>query len=230
MYIRGPILTQSEATAAQRTFTFEAVDATDGFTPETAHTYAGAEVQVSKNGGAFATSASVATHVANGVFQVVVAEADLDTLGEVLFRFADASSRTVYVACQVTAFDLNAALTATTVADAALDGRTKNRTIAMAAAAGDFIFDGADTGLGYEVVQALSGVVTVTGTWDSATATLQVCADPRAAVPVWSTHGTPLTANGNITITAPVRAIRLVTSGGGGSTALVANAIVTEPV
>lgn len=258
----GPKITQSEATAAQRTFHFHAVDATDGFTPETGHTYAAAgEAQVSKNGGAFADITGTVTQIgATGVFAVVASAADVDTIGTALFKFADATSRTVLVEVQVVAFDLNTALTAGGIADAVCDealsghttdgtvgealgfvetidttmdavaaGSTKNRAIAMAAAAGDFIFDGADTGLGYDVQQALSGTVAVTGTWDSATATLQSCADPTAGSPVWTTHGTPLTANGNITITGPVKAIRLVTSGGGGSTALTANAIVKEP-
>lgn len=229
MFQRGPQIVASEATAAQRTFTFEAVDATDGYTPETAHTYAGAEVQVSKNGGAFATAAGVATHVANGIFSFVADAADVDTIGEALFRFADASSRAVYVSCQVVALDPNVALTAATIATAVTARRTVNRVIAMAAAAGDFIFDGADTGLGYDIAQAISGTVTVTGTWNGATATLQSCADPLATVPAWATHGTPLTADGTITITGPVKAIRLVSSAGGGSTALVANALVVEP-
>lgn len=262
MFERGPMITQSEATAAQRTFTFNAVDATDGFTAEPTLNYedAASDVQVSKNGAAFANAAGVVTELSAGVYQFVAAAADVDTLGEALFKFVDAAARTVFVRCQVILLDLHTAITAAGIADAVCDealsghttdgtvgealgfvegmdtildavnvGRTRNRSIAMAAAAGDFIFDGADTGLGYDVDQATSGVVTVTGTWDSATATLQSCADPLAASPVWSTHGTPLTANGTITVTAPVKAIRLVTSGGGGTAALVANAIVVEP-
>lgn len=262
MFVQGPMFTQSEATAAQRTFTFFAVDVTDGITPELTLDYedAAADVQVSKNGGAFANAAGVVTEVAVGIYQFVAAAADIDTLGEALFKFVDAAARTVHVRCQVVALDLNTALTAATIADAvcdealsghttdgsvgealgfveamdtAIDGlstsRVKTRPISMAAAAGDFIFDGADTGLGYDIEQALSGKVTVSGTWDSATATLQSCVDPQAAVPSWVTHGTPLTADGTITITAPIRAIRLVTSGGGGTTALVATALVVEP-
>jgi hypothetical protein len=228
MNARGPIITVSEATAAQRTFTFEAVDATDGFTPETAHTYAGAEVQVSKNGGAFATAGGVATHIANGIFQYVAAVADVDTVGEALFRFADTAARPVYVSCQITAFDLNTALTAQTVADAVTDGRTKTRTISMAAAAGDFIFDGADTGLGYMVDQAIKIVVTVTGTFDSTSCQVQTNADPVGGQ-AWVNSGSAITAAGSVTITGPVGAIRLVTSGGGGTAALVATALVVEP-
>jgi hypothetical protein len=231
MYVRGPIITASEATAAQRTFTFEAVDATDGFTPETAHTYAGAEVQVSKNGGAFATAAGVATQISTtGVFQFVAAVADVDTIGEALFRFADASSRTVLVACQIAAFDLNAALTSQTIADAFTETRTRTRRYVMEAGTiGDTIFDGSDTGRGVDVLQALRTVITVAGTFDSTSAQVQTCADPTAAVPAWINSGSALTSAGSVTVTGPVGAVRVVTSGGGGSAALTCTALIVEP-
>lgn len=228
MYARGPIITASEATAAQRTFVFEAVDATDGFTPETAHTYAGAEVQVSKNGGAFATAGGVATHIANGVFQYVAAVADVDTIGEAVFRFADTAARPVYVACQIAAFDLNSALTAQAVADAFIETRTKTRRIPIVNATGGTTIDGVETCRGVEVLQALRTVVSITGTWDSTSAQVQVNADP-AGGQAWVNSGSALTANGAVTVTGPVGAVRVVTSGGGGSAALVATALAVEP-
>lgn len=229
MFVRGPIITASEATAAQRTFTFEAVDATDGFTPETAHTYAGAEVQVSKNGGAFATAAGVATQISTtGVFTFVAAVADVDTIGEALFRFADASSRTVLVACQIAAFDLNVALTAQIIADAFTETRTRTRRVSILNAVGGAVIDGAETCRGIEVLQALRTVIAVSGTFDSTSVQVQTNADP-AGGHAWVNSGSPVTANGQVTVTGPVGAVRAVTSGGGGSAALAITALIVEP-
>lgn len=67
-------------------FTFRVgpfVDATDGVTAETALTIAQADIQISKNGGAFAqTSASpTTTHDADGWYQCPLTSTDTNTLG-----------------------------------------------------------------------------------------------------------------------------------------------------
>jgi hypothetical protein len=60
------------------------VDSTDGFTAETALSIAQADIQISKNGGAFAqTSASpTTTHDADGWYQCPLTATDTNTLGD----------------------------------------------------------------------------------------------------------------------------------------------------
>ncbi len=102
--------TKDEATAAQATFCFVAVDSTDGFTPETGLTYAGADNQISKNGAAQGNLAGTVTEIgATGIYKVVLAAGDVNTLGTAVISFADAAARTHYAQIQVTAFDQNVA-------------------------------------------------------------------------------------------------------------------------
>ncbi len=72
----GRELQLSEATTALRTVMFPV---------GTAETQT---VQVSKNGGAFASSSSVASQVANTLYKLVIVAGDIDTLGEVAFQLA----------------------------------------------------------------------------------------------------------------------------------------------
>ncbi len=141
--------TQSEATAAQRTFQFFAPDVTDGFTAEPTLDYedAASDVQVSKNGGAFANATGVVTEVSDGVYQYVAATAELDTLGTVVWKFVDAAARVVFAQAQVIALDLNVAtvnpgaggITAASFAAGAIDAAA----IAVGAIAADAFAAGA---------------------------------------------------------------------------------------
>jgi hypothetical protein len=102
--------TKDEATAAQRTFSIVAVDATDGLTLEPGLTYAGADNTISKNGGAFGNLAGTVTEIAStGVYKVELAAGDVDTLGTAIVKFVDAAARTIWVTFQVIALDLNVA-------------------------------------------------------------------------------------------------------------------------
>lgn len=75
--------------------------------------------------------------------------------------------------------------------------------------------------VGVSASDVISAVVTMTGTWDGATVTLQECADPLAAVPVWTTYaGGAKTANGQVAVTGPVRALRATMSSAGGSSSV----------
>lgn len=77
---------QSESTAARRTFYFTATNTADG----SAYTGAlsGADLKISKAGGAEANSAGTATHIATGLFKYEAAVGECDTLGELCLRIA----------------------------------------------------------------------------------------------------------------------------------------------
>jgi hypothetical protein len=82
-------------------FTFRVgpfVDATDGVTAETALTIAQADIQISKNGGAFAqTSASpTTTHDADGWYQCPLTSTDTNTLGPLTVQIVMAGALPVW--------------------------------------------------------------------------------------------------------------------------------------
>jgi hypothetical protein len=74
-------------------------------------------------------------------------------------------------------------------------------------------------------VHAVDCDITVTGTWNGATATPQVCADVTATVPSWVTYGaSTLTANGTLRVSGPHPGVRIALTGSGGATSLAASA------
>jgi hypothetical protein len=74
------------------------VDATDGVTPETSLTIAQADIQISKNGGAFAqTSASpTTTHDSDGWYQCPLTATDTNTLGPLTVQITMAGAAPVW--------------------------------------------------------------------------------------------------------------------------------------
>lgn len=74
------------------------VDSTDGVTAETALTIAQADIQISKNGGAFAqTSASpTTTHDADGWYQCPLTATDTNTLGPLTVQIVMAGALPVW--------------------------------------------------------------------------------------------------------------------------------------
>lgn len=74
------------------------VDQTDGFTPETGLTIAQADVQVSKNGGAFAqkTATDTAVHQAMGVYSCQLYPAEVDTHGKLLIVVDKSSTARIF--------------------------------------------------------------------------------------------------------------------------------------
>jgi len=80
------LIKQSESTAARRTVYFTAVNTAD----DSAYTstLSGADIQVSKAGGAESNSSGTATHIATGLFKYVMTAGECDTLGEVSIRLA----------------------------------------------------------------------------------------------------------------------------------------------
>jgi len=85
---------QSEPTAARREVIFKLVDRTDNATPETGLTLTvgGSEVEVSKNGAAFGTSAGTAAEVGGGYYSYQFTAAELDTIGTVRLKLDDAAA------------------------------------------------------------------------------------------------------------------------------------------
>jgi len=102
----GPyLLQQHEPTAALRRVYFELVDATDGYTAEPGLTFSGAEIQVSKVGGAFAnaTNVAAATQQSDGSYYVELAAAELDTLGALRVKIEKTGCRLAWIDVQVVA-------------------------------------------------------------------------------------------------------------------------------
>lgn len=243
MYMQpGPLLQASEATAARRRIHFLLVDATDGFTPEVGvDLTAAGDVQISKNGAAFANAAGAApTGLGDGLYYYEATAAELDTVGQLILKIEDATSRTALVVCQVVAFDPYAADWALATALAAVATDVDNVEVAVPGnlrstgphSMGSRTTNGAFTAL--SMAHAYDADITVTGTWDGATATVQVCEDVTAAVPVWTTYDdgsgpNPLTADGTVRVSGRHSGVRVNLSGVGAGTDLDASAQMRAP-
>lgn len=216
-YAPSLIWTQSEATAAQRTWVFHLVksaDSTDatGLVPV---------MTISKAGGAFAAvNASTAiTELTNGWYKVVHDPADFDTLGCLGVRIAVATADTINVAHQVTAFDLNVA-----TANPATGGIDAGSFTAAALAAistpliptvKPFAIS-ADGDYPISMFGAIDATVEITGTFGSGSAQVQTTEDPTATVPVWTNRGSAITtsnAASPLVVTGPHSAIRIHLTG-----------------
>ncbi len=248
----GPsqVFTQSEATAAQRTWLFFLTNTADG-TPATGKTIATSDFLISKNGAAFADATGVVTEMSVGWYKMVFATADLDTIGTLACELSgEAGVDPIHQTHQVTLFDHNVAGVAATIAAGALatdsvtaaavkaDAVTKiqdglattaavealssplrNKTQAMGTLNAD------ESTTAFSMKNAIRAVVTFAGTWDSATAKVQYCPDPLAAVPAWiDVVSGSKTANGSVTVTGPVNAIRCTMTSAGGSSSVVCTA------
>lgn len=239
------IFTQSEATAAQRTWLFYLSNSADG-TPATGKTIAGSDFLISKNGAAFANAAGTVTELSLGWYIMVFAAADLDTIGALACELSvEAGVDTLHVVHQVTLFDLNTATaplatdaigSAQLAATAASEIVTALQTAQTTGGATRTVSknfgptypleaDGS-TYLGMD--GALDMVVSLSGTWDGATVTLTTSQNPEAGVgAVWSAvSGGAFTADGDKTITGPFKAVRAtMTNDGAASEVRVTGAI-----
>jgi hypothetical protein len=250
------IFTKDEATAAQRTFLFHLTNTADG-SDATGKTIAGADFRLSKAGAALANATGAVTELAGGWYVAVLSAADVDTIGALGVDISESGCDDVHVTHQVTNLDQNSVtvalatggITADTIATdaigaAEISGAAVSKiqsglaTAAGLAAIGvgkrtAFYAMGTRTTDGNfaacSMADAEKTVITVTGTWNGATVTGQVCEDPKAAVPVWTPIGTPLTADGTIEIAGPHNAFRAVLSDDGASTSLTATAAIVKP-
>lgn len=211
-YGNPPIWTQSEATAAQRTWAFHLVvaatsaDAT-GLVPV---------MTISKAGGAFAAvdAGTAITELTNGWYKCVHAAADLDTIGSLSYRVAVATADTLNVTTQVTVLDLNVAsvnpgtggidagsFTAAALAAISVPLITVSpATLTVTAATGDFPIS---------MQKAVDCTVNVTGTFGGGSAQVQTTEDPTVVTPVWTNSGSALTSNGSVVVTGPHNAVRV---------------------
>lgn len=98
------LIKQSEATAARRTVVLGPFANTSD---DSAYTSAlsGADLKISKAGGAFANSTGTATHLEAGYFAYVLTASECDTLGELVIRCAKTGVYPDAKAVQVVAFD-----------------------------------------------------------------------------------------------------------------------------
>ena len=249
----GPsmIFTKDESTAGERTWLFFLTNTADG-TPATGKTISGADFKISKNGAAFGNAAGTVTEMSLGWYKMVFAAADLDTAGTLACELSvEAGVDPIHVAHQVVAFDLTTstvavasiaanAVTASALASdavteiqsglatdddvAAVTHKVRNTTHSLGTITG-----ASGNSSGVSMKDATKAVVTVTGTFGGGTATLQTCADPQATSPVWVATASTLTSDGSVTVTGPVRAIRVALSGATGAT-VVCTAEVSRPV
>jgi hypothetical protein len=207
------IFTQSEATAAQRTWVAHLTLAATGadFTGA-----AGIAMTISKAGGAFGApdGTTAITELTNGWYKIVHAAADLDTIGCLGVRITGTLADTLNVTHQVTALDQNVAtvnpgaggITAATLASDALAAISSplsivNKVYALTA-------DG-DTAV--SMLECQDAVVTVTGTFGSGTVQMQTTEDPTAVSPVWTNRGSGITTSNAatpLTVAGPHNAIR----------------------
>lgn len=154
--------------------------------------------------------------------------AELDTVGQLILKVEDATSRTALVVCQVVAFDPYAADWALASALAAVQADVDTvqvQTVPMRVTGphsmGSRTTNGAFTPFGAS--HAAAADVDVSGTWDGGTATVQVATDSPPTN--WATYDdgagpNPLTADGRVRVTGPYSGIRVALTGAGAGTDL----------
>jgi hypothetical protein len=128
-------LYQNQATTARRRVPLLLTDDADGKTPKTGLLFAPAEVKVSKNGGAEASSHGTVTEVGGGLYTYEFSQDELDTPGFVSARVVKTGVRSFVAAHQV----LPAPPDAGSIADRVLGrsiagGSDGGRTVAQALA------------------------------------------------------------------------------------------------
>ncbi len=71
---------------------------------------------------------------------------------------------------------------------------------------------------------AVKAIVTLAGTWDSSTVTVEYCPNPLATVPQWIAYAAGRTTDGTVVVTGPVNAIRATMSDDGAASEIVCTA------
>lgn len=186
------LIKQSESTAARRTIYFTAVKTAD----DTAYTDAltGADIKISKAGGAEADSTGTATHIATGLYKYELAAAEVNTLGEVSIRLAKSGVYNDVRVVNVVAFD---PCSATSLGLSNLDVAVSTRSSIDA----DDIFDladGIETGMtprqALRLLTAIIGGLTVgAGTGTEVFRAAVSNAEPRATVTITGANRTAIT-------------------------------------
>jgi hypothetical protein len=160
------LIKQSEATAARRTIYFTAVNTDDSAYTST---LSGADIQISKAGGAEANSAGTATHIATGLFKYVMDVSECDTLGEMSIRLAKTGVYNDVRVINIVGFDPNSA---TSLGLSNLDATVSSRLATASYQDVDDILDAADSietgvtirGMFRLILAALAGKISGGGT------------------------------------------------------------------
>lgn len=224
-YAGSMLFTQSEATAAQRTWLAHMTLAATGadFTGA-----AGITLTISKAGGAFGAvdGATTVTELTNGWYKIVHAAADLDTLGALGCRIVGTLADPLAVVHQVTALDQNVATVdpqdgGLTAAKFAADALAAISTPLISVVKTFAITADGDYAISMD--RAQDATVELTGTFASASGQVQTTEDPTVTSPTWTNRGSAITSSNAATplvVAGPHNAIRLHVTSSTGSTAL----------
>lgn len=220
-YAASLIITQSEATAAQATWTLHAVNSADS-SDATGKTLT---LQISKAGGAFAApnAGTAITEISNGWYKVVHNAADLDTLGALSCRVTGTGVDTVNVTHHVTALDTNVATIAPTAGSLNAAAFSSDGLAAISAGfkqvrsfftlTANTVQTAGTSNVAISMEQANSAVVDLSGTFGGGSAQVQFSDNPAAATPTWTNSGSALTATGRVTVAGPHKAVQVVLTG-----------------
>jgi len=183
---------QSESTAARRTFYFTATNTADG----SAYTGAlsGADLKISKAGGAEASSAGTATHIATGLFKYEATSSECDTLGELCLRVAKAG---LYNDVRVKTVVPAAPYSASSLGLSNLDAAVSTRSTLTAATLLD-LADGIETGLTPRqalrlIASVIAGLTTGAGTNTEVFRASKSNSKPRATYTITGANRTAVT-------------------------------------
>lgn len=183
---------QSESTAARRTFYFTATNTAD----DSAYTGAlsGADLKISKAGGAEASSAGTATHIATGLFKYEATAGECDTLGELCLRVAKSGLYNDVRVKTVVPWDpFNASSLGLTNIDAPISTRST-----LTAAALLDLADGIETGLTPRqalrlIASVIAGLTTGAGTNTEVFRASKSNIKPRATYTITGANRTAVT-------------------------------------
>ncbi len=183
---------QSESTAARRTFYFTATNTAD----DSAYTGAlsGADLKISKAGGAEASSAGTATHIATGLFKYEATAGECDTLGELCLRVAKSGLYNDVRVKTVVPWDpFNASSLGLTNIDAPISTRST-----LTAAALLDLADGIETGLTPRqalrlIASVIAGLTTGAGTNTEVFRASKSNSKPRATYTITGANRTAVT-------------------------------------
>ncbi|MCC6567030.1 MAG: hypothetical protein IT298_14825 [Chloroflexi bacterium] len=183
---------QSESTAARRTFYFTATNTADG----SAYTGAlsGADLKISKAGGAEASSAGTATHIATGLFKYEATSSECDTLGELCLRVAKAGLYNDVRVKTVVPWD---PYSASSLGLSNLDAAVSTRSTLTAATLLD-LADGIETGLTPRqalrlIASVIAGLTTGAGTNTEVFRASKSNSKPRATYTITGANRTAVT-------------------------------------
>lgn len=183
---------QSESTAARRTFYFTATNTADG----SAYTGAlsGADLKISKAGGAEASSAGTATHIATGLFKYEATSSECDTLGELCLRVAKAGLYNDVRVKTVVPWD---PYSASSLGLSNLDAAVSTRSTLTAATLLD-LEDGIETGLTPRqalrlIASVIAGLTTGAGTNTEVFRASKSNSKPRATYTITGANRTAVT-------------------------------------